>query len=219
MGEPSPRNSGSVGGRKHMGRVGEEEKTSSGEAREWSYGGPHEGSLPCRLGEEGIDMHLFPDNMECRTSGFRCVEMQENRHGTFQAKTEALLQAPAAMGKGQKQLHRHQNTVTRMVKAVNRMLECLHYILSGTFCSSKVSAKLTMLGGRHPPKLLLATTNTLAELPPKVAGSTIGRERTTVGERANKSVVTEIKLIKECKVGHTLREENATKAVAIQMDE
>ena len=36
----------------------------------------------------GIDMHLFPDNMEfkgdCRTSGFRCVEMQENRPWTFQ---------------------------------------------------------------------------------------------------------------------------------------
>ncbi|KAH0983378.1 hypothetical protein GBA52_010555 [Prunus armeniaca] len=36
----------------------------------------------------GIDMHLFPDNMEfkgdCRTSGFRCLEMQENRPWAFQ---------------------------------------------------------------------------------------------------------------------------------------
>ncbi|XP_008229738.1 PREDICTED: mitotic checkpoint serine/threonine-protein kinase BUB1 [Prunus mume] len=42
----------------------------------------------------GIDMHLFPDNMEfkgdCRTSGFRCVEMQENRPWTFQVDTYGL---------------------------------------------------------------------------------------------------------------------------------
>ncbi|CAL8136276.1 unnamed protein product [Prunus armeniaca] len=42
----------------------------------------------------GIDMHLFPDNMEfkgdCRTSGFRCVEMQENRPWAFQVDTYGL---------------------------------------------------------------------------------------------------------------------------------
>ncbi|ONI17128.1 hypothetical protein PRUPE_3G139600, partial [Prunus persica] len=42
----------------------------------------------------GIDMHLFPDNMEfkgdCRTSGFRCAEMQENRPWTFQVDTYGL---------------------------------------------------------------------------------------------------------------------------------
>ncbi|PQM34764.1 mitotic checkpoint serine/threonine-protein kinase BUB1 isoform X1 [Prunus yedoensis var. nudiflora] len=42
----------------------------------------------------GIDMHLFPDNMEfkgdCWTSGFRCVEMQENRPWTFQVDTYGL---------------------------------------------------------------------------------------------------------------------------------
>ncbi|KAI3904008.1 hypothetical protein MKW92_018246 [Papaver armeniacum] len=36
----------------------------------------------------GIDLRLFPDGTEfkgdCRTSGFRCVEMQENRPWTFQ---------------------------------------------------------------------------------------------------------------------------------------
>ncbi|CAB4303891.1 unnamed protein product [Prunus armeniaca] len=44
--------------------------------------------------ERGIDMHLFPDNMEfkgdCRTSGFRCVEMQENRPWVFQVDTYGL---------------------------------------------------------------------------------------------------------------------------------
>ncbi|KAK9922585.1 hypothetical protein M0R45_031045 [Rubus argutus] len=42
----------------------------------------------------GIDLHLFPDNMEfkgdCRTSGFRCVEMQENKPWTFQVDTYGL---------------------------------------------------------------------------------------------------------------------------------
>lgn len=37
----------------------------------------------------GIDLSLFPDKTEfkgdCRTSGFRCVEMQENKPWTFQA--------------------------------------------------------------------------------------------------------------------------------------
>jgi checkpoint serine/threonine-protein kinase len=36
----------------------------------------------------GIDLHLFPDDIEfegdCRTSGFRCVEMQERKPWTFQ---------------------------------------------------------------------------------------------------------------------------------------
>ncbi|XP_062020062.1 mitotic checkpoint serine/threonine-protein kinase BUB1 [Rosa rugosa] len=42
----------------------------------------------------GIDLRLFPDNMEfkgdCRTSGFRCVEMQENKPWTFQVDTYGL---------------------------------------------------------------------------------------------------------------------------------
>ncbi|XP_030546300.1 mitotic checkpoint serine/threonine-protein kinase BUB1 [Rhodamnia argentea] len=37
----------------------------------------------------GIDLHLFPDNTEfkgdCRTSGFRCVEMQEDKPWRYQA--------------------------------------------------------------------------------------------------------------------------------------
>lgn len=37
----------------------------------------------------GIDKSLFPDKMkfkgDCRTSGFRCIEMQENKPWTFQA--------------------------------------------------------------------------------------------------------------------------------------
>lgn len=37
----------------------------------------------------GIDLHLFPDNTEfqgdCRTSGFRCIEMQRNKPWKFQA--------------------------------------------------------------------------------------------------------------------------------------
>lgn len=36
----------------------------------------------------GIDLNLFPDNIEftgdCRTSGFRCVEMQENKPWKYQ---------------------------------------------------------------------------------------------------------------------------------------
>lgn len=36
----------------------------------------------------GIDLRLFPENIEfkgdCRTSGFRCVEMQENKPWKFQ---------------------------------------------------------------------------------------------------------------------------------------
>ncbi|GMY10146.1 mitotic checkpoint serine/threonine-protein kinase BUB1 [Fagus crenata] len=42
----------------------------------------------------GIDQHLFPDNTEfmgdCRTSGFRCIEMQENKPWTFQVDTYGL---------------------------------------------------------------------------------------------------------------------------------
>ncbi|KAM1717968.1 hypothetical protein ACFX11_025738 [Malus domestica] len=42
----------------------------------------------------GIDLHLFPDNVEftgdCRTSGFRCAEMQENRPWTYQVDTYGL---------------------------------------------------------------------------------------------------------------------------------
>lgn len=37
----------------------------------------------------GIDLSLFPDGVQfkgdSRTSGFRCVEMQENRPWTYQA--------------------------------------------------------------------------------------------------------------------------------------
>ncbi|XP_047335288.1 mitotic checkpoint serine/threonine-protein kinase BUB1 [Impatiens glandulifera] len=42
----------------------------------------------------GIDMNLFPDGVKfsggCRTSGFRCVEMQENKPWTFQVDTYGL---------------------------------------------------------------------------------------------------------------------------------
>ncbi|XP_022748931.1 mitotic checkpoint serine/threonine-protein kinase BUB1 [Durio zibethinus] len=42
----------------------------------------------------GIDMHLFPDNTEftgdCRTSGFRCIEMREKKPWTFQVDTYGL---------------------------------------------------------------------------------------------------------------------------------
>ncbi|KAG6722637.1 hypothetical protein I3843_03G172900 [Carya illinoinensis] len=42
----------------------------------------------------GIDKRLFPENAEfkgdCRTSGFRCVEMQENKPWTFQVDTYGL---------------------------------------------------------------------------------------------------------------------------------
>ncbi|KAK9152813.1 hypothetical protein Sjap_000293 [Stephania japonica] len=42
----------------------------------------------------GIDLSLFPDNMvfkgDCRTSGFRCVEMQEHRPWKFQVDTYGL---------------------------------------------------------------------------------------------------------------------------------
>lgn len=42
----------------------------------------------------GIDMTLFPSGTEfkadCRTSGFRCIEMRENRPWTFQADTYGL---------------------------------------------------------------------------------------------------------------------------------
>ncbi|KAB2612537.1 mitotic checkpoint serine/threonine-protein kinase BUB1 [Pyrus ussuriensis x Pyrus communis] len=42
----------------------------------------------------GIDLHLFPDNVEftgdCRPSRFRCVEMQENRPWTYQVDTYGL---------------------------------------------------------------------------------------------------------------------------------
>ncbi|KAG8641375.1 hypothetical protein MANES_13G145916v8 [Manihot esculenta] len=38
---------------------------------------------------KGIDLHLFPDDTEfegdCRTSGFRCIQMQENKPWRFQA--------------------------------------------------------------------------------------------------------------------------------------
>ncbi|KAK9150184.1 hypothetical protein Syun_008493 [Stephania yunnanensis] len=43
----------------------------------------------------GIDLSLFPDNIvfrgDCRTSGFRCVEMQEHRPWRFQASTGMLI--------------------------------------------------------------------------------------------------------------------------------
>ncbi|XP_057954424.1 mitotic checkpoint serine/threonine-protein kinase BUB1 isoform X2 [Malania oleifera] len=43
---------------------------------------------------KGIDLNLFPHNVEfkadCRTSGFRCVEMQENKPWKFQANTYGL---------------------------------------------------------------------------------------------------------------------------------
>lgn len=42
----------------------------------------------------GIDLNLFPAHMEfkgdCRTSGFRCIEMQEKKPWTFQADTYGL---------------------------------------------------------------------------------------------------------------------------------
>ncbi|KAI3802254.1 hypothetical protein L1987_30384 [Smallanthus sonchifolius] len=42
----------------------------------------------------GIDMQLFPDsikfNGDCRTSGFRCVQMQENKPWTYQVDTYGL---------------------------------------------------------------------------------------------------------------------------------
>ncbi|KAF5481316.1 hypothetical protein F2P56_001977 [Juglans regia] len=42
----------------------------------------------------GIDKRLFPENAEfkgdCRTSGFRCIEMQENKPWTFQVDTYGL---------------------------------------------------------------------------------------------------------------------------------
>ncbi|XP_048327230.2 mitotic checkpoint serine/threonine-protein kinase BUB1 [Ziziphus jujuba] len=42
----------------------------------------------------GIDLHLFPDNAEfngdCRTSGFRCIEMQQNKPWKFQVDTYGL---------------------------------------------------------------------------------------------------------------------------------
>lgn len=44
----------------------------------------------------GIDLHLFPDNTEfegdCRTSGFRCIEMQEKKPWKFQASLKHFLQ-------------------------------------------------------------------------------------------------------------------------------
>ena len=43
----------------------------------------------------GIDLHLFPDNTEfkgdCRTSGFRCIEMQQNKPWKFQASLKTSL--------------------------------------------------------------------------------------------------------------------------------
>ncbi|XP_076937821.1 mitotic checkpoint serine/threonine-protein kinase BUB1-like [Bidens hawaiensis] len=42
----------------------------------------------------GIDMQLFPNNVkfngDCRTSGFRCVQMQENKPWTYQVDTYGL---------------------------------------------------------------------------------------------------------------------------------
>ncbi|KAJ7981492.1 Mitotic checkpoint Serine/Threonine-kinase BUB1-like protein [Quillaja saponaria] len=42
----------------------------------------------------GIDLHLFPDDTvfkgDCRTSGFRCIEMQEDKPWKFQVDTYAL---------------------------------------------------------------------------------------------------------------------------------
>ncbi|PON74852.1 Mitotic spindle checkpoint protein Bub1/Mad [Trema orientale] len=42
----------------------------------------------------GIDLRLFPDDMEfkgdCRTSGFRCIEMQQNKPWKFQVDTYGL---------------------------------------------------------------------------------------------------------------------------------
>lgn len=43
----------------------------------------------------GIDKRLFPENAEfkgdCRTSGFRCIEMQENKPWTFQASLKSYI--------------------------------------------------------------------------------------------------------------------------------
>ncbi|XP_037491800.1 mitotic checkpoint serine/threonine-protein kinase BUB1 isoform X2 [Jatropha curcas] len=43
---------------------------------------------------KGIDMHLFPQDVEfegdCRTSGFRCIEMQEHKQWRFQVDTYGL---------------------------------------------------------------------------------------------------------------------------------
>lgn len=48
----------------------------------------------------GIDKRLFPENAEfkgdCRTSGFRCVEMQENKPWTFQASLKSYVISNAA---------------------------------------------------------------------------------------------------------------------------
>ncbi|KAG8641442.1 hypothetical protein MANES_13G147400v8 [Manihot esculenta] len=42
---------------------------------------------------KGIDLHLFPDDIEfvgdCRTSGFRCIQMQENKPWRFQIEKKA----------------------------------------------------------------------------------------------------------------------------------
>ncbi|KAL5793747.1 hypothetical protein ACOSP7_002341 [Xanthoceras sorbifolium] len=43
---------------------------------------------------KGIDLHLFPDNIDfegdCRTSGFRCIQMQEKKPWKFQVDTYGL---------------------------------------------------------------------------------------------------------------------------------
>ncbi|XP_015573938.2 mitotic checkpoint serine/threonine-protein kinase BUB1 isoform X1 [Ricinus communis] len=43
---------------------------------------------------KGIDLHLFPDDIkfegDCRTSGFRCIEMQEKKQWRFQVDTYGL---------------------------------------------------------------------------------------------------------------------------------
>ncbi|XP_050204461.1 mitotic checkpoint serine/threonine-protein kinase BUB1 isoform X2 [Mercurialis annua] len=43
---------------------------------------------------KGIDLHLFPNDIkfkgDCRTSGFRCIEMKEDRHWKFQVDTYGL---------------------------------------------------------------------------------------------------------------------------------
>ncbi|KAH7576961.1 hypothetical protein JRO89_XS01G0183100 [Xanthoceras sorbifolium] len=44
---------------------------------------------------KGIDLHLFPDNIDfegdCRTSGFRCIQMQEKKPWKFQASLNSIV--------------------------------------------------------------------------------------------------------------------------------
>lgn len=66
----------------------------------------------------GIDRRLFPDNAEfkgdCRTSGFRCIEMQENKPWTFQAS-----------------FHPYSLSNVLLVLLTNFFLECLFHLPPG----------------------------------------------------------------------------------------